>query len=416
LLPANSRQGALVVVGALFDAMTQAEFRASLPPSASRAAWLTDAWKTAGPPLLFGLRLWASVSLALYIAFWLELDNPYWAGTSASVVCQPQLGASLRKGWFRMIGTIVGAVAIVVLSAWFPQDRAPFLLGLALWGAVCAFGATVLKNFASYSAALAGYTAAVIANDELGQTGGTNGDAFMVALYRVSEICIGIVTAGVVLAVTDFGGARHRLATSFSAISAEIAGRFTSTLRAAGADFADTLPVRRDLLRQVSALDPVIDQALGESSQLRYHSPALQRAVEGLFAALAGWRAVALHLTSLSANLARRDADAVLRQVPAELRSAPEQDEPLRWIAHPVGLGRICDAAIRDLIALPVSTPSLRLLADQTAEVLAGMSHALNGLALLGDDPAQSVRRRGRFRLHVSDWLPALVNAGAPSS
>jgi hypothetical protein len=27
------------------------------------------------PALLFGLRLWVSVCLALYIAFWLELDN-----------------------------------------------------------------------------------------------------------------------------------------------------------------------------------------------------------------------------------------------------------------------------------------------------------------------------------------------------
>jgi len=87
------------------------------------------------PPLLFGLRLWASVCLALYVAFWLELDNPFWAGTSAAIVCQPQLGASLRKGWYRMIGTSIGAVAIVVLTAWFPQARAPFLVALALWPA-----------------------------------------------------------------------------------------------------------------------------------------------------------------------------------------------------------------------------------------------------------------------------------------
>src|SRR6516165_1434127 len=59
---------------------------------------LTAPLKAAGPPLLFGLRLWASVSLALYVAFWLEPDNPVWAGTSAAIVCQPHLGASLRKG------------------------------------------------------------------------------------------------------------------------------------------------------------------------------------------------------------------------------------------------------------------------------------------------------------------------------
>jgi uncharacterized membrane protein YccC len=71
------------------------------------ARLLASAIRSAGPPLLFGLRLWASVCLALYVAFWLELDNPFWAGTSAAIVCQPQLGASLRKGWFRMIGTLV---------------------------------------------------------------------------------------------------------------------------------------------------------------------------------------------------------------------------------------------------------------------------------------------------------------------
>jgi uncharacterized membrane protein YccC len=100
-----------------------------------RAGGLTDALRAAGPPLLFGLRLWASVSLALYVAFWLELDSAYWAGTSAAIVCQPQLGASLRKGWFRMIGTLVGAVMSVVLTACFPQDAALFLGGLAAWGA-----------------------------------------------------------------------------------------------------------------------------------------------------------------------------------------------------------------------------------------------------------------------------------------
>jgi hypothetical protein len=42
--------------------------------------------------------------------------------------------ASLRKGWFRMIGTVVGATMIVMLTACFPQDRIAFLLLLALWG------------------------------------------------------------------------------------------------------------------------------------------------------------------------------------------------------------------------------------------------------------------------------------------
>ncbi|HEV2098067.1 MAG TPA: FUSC family protein, partial [Stellaceae bacterium] len=63
-----------------------------------RCSW--SAIQSAGPAILFGLRLWGSVCLALYVAFWLELDNAFWAGTTAAIVCQPHLGASLRKGWY----------------------------------------------------------------------------------------------------------------------------------------------------------------------------------------------------------------------------------------------------------------------------------------------------------------------------
>jgi hypothetical protein len=200
-------------------------------------------------------------------------------------VCQPHLGASLRKGWFRMIGTLVGAVAIVVLTACFPQERAAFLIGLALWGAACAFVATLLRNFAAYAAALAGYTAAIIANDQLGATGGPNGDAFMLAIFRGSEICIGIVCAGIVLAGTDFGGAPRRLAARFAALSDEIANRFRSTLVLAASPSSDAQsvrhelirqqPIRRELYRQVIALAPVVDEAMGESSRACWPRSAL---------------------------------------------------------------------------------------------------------------------------------------------
>jgi len=264
---------------------------------------LANAARTAGPPMLFGLRLWASVCLALYVAFWLELDSASWAGTSAALVCQPLLGASLRKGWSRMIGTLVGAVAIVALTACFPQNRTGFLVGLALRGAACALVATLLGNFASYAAALAGYTAAIIAGDELGAIGGVNGEAFTLAITRVSEIWIGIACAGIVLAGTDFGGAPRRLAALLGALSAQIASRFGSALTLAGSALSDMQPVRRELVRQVI----VIDQAIGESSRLRYHSQVLQAAKDSLFEALAGWSAVVWRLARLPDDAARQE-------------------------------------------------------------------------------------------------------------
>ena len=381
-------------------------------PVSVLSAQLAEALGAAGPPLLFGLRMWAAVSLALYVAFWLQLDNGYWAGTSAAIVCQPQLGASLRKGWYRMVGTMIGAVVSVVLAACFPQDRLLYLGGMAVWGAACAFAATLLRNFASYSAALSGITVAIIAGDLVGQVGGIDAnDAFRLAVARASEICIGIVCAGIVLASTDFGGAQSRLAARFADLSAGIIAGLIRALATVGREFDDAMPVRREFIRGVVALDPVIDQTLGESAEIRYHSPVLQNAVDGLFTALSGWRAVA-NLHGLPAGETRQEVVAVLENLPPELRSASRPDTAARWIRDPVALYQSCELAARRLVALPAETPSLRLLADKTAETVAGVAQALNGIALLVADPARPFSRRGIKRFRVADWLPALVNAG----
>src|ERR1700688_326485 len=387
--------------------MSRAGLWTTDPPRAYQS--VTATLRSATPTLLFGLRLWAAVCLALYVAFWLQLDNASWAGTSAAIVCQTSLGASLRKRWFRMVGTAAGATAIVVLTACFPQDRIGFLFGLAVWGGACGLMVTLLRNFAAYSAALAGYTAAIIASDELGATGGASGDVFMLAIARASEIGIGIVCAGVVLAGTDFGGARRRLAVQFAELSAEITGRLAGTFALAGPELSETRPVRRDLVRRVIALDPIIDQALGESSDLRPHSPILQTAVGGLFAALSGWRMVAVHLERLPSNQGRHEADIVLGNMPQELRSVPTEGHAKSWAIDPSSARRACAAAARALIALPNLTPSLLLLADQTARALIGIRRALDGLLLLAD-PARSIPVSGSMRLFVPDLLPSLLD------
>ena len=366
----------------------------------------------AAPPLLFGVRLWAAVCLALYVAFWLELDTAFWAGTTAALVCQPSLGASLRKGWFRMIGTVIGAVAIVALTAFFPQNRAGFLLSLALWGSLCSLIATLLRNFAAYAAALAGLTAAIIAGDELGAVGGVNGgQAFTLAIDRVSEIWIGIVCAGIVLAGTDFGGARRRLALHLAELAGDIATRFTSTLRR-GRPESLALAARRELIRKVIATDSVIDEVKGESATLRYHSPVLQQAVHAMFAVLAAWRTVDARLRRVSGSSGACEALHVLRTIPTELREALEANEPSSWSSDPARMRGFCRAAIHALADMPSRTITLRLLADQTAAAIAGFYQVLDGLALLAGDTARERSPSRGLELHIPDWLPPLVNAG----
>jgi uncharacterized membrane protein YccC len=308
-----------------------------------------------------------------------------------------------------MIGTVVGAIMIVALTGCFPQNRVAFLGFLALWCGLCAFAATVFRNFASYAAALAGYTAAIVAADNLGATGGPNADVFLLAVWRASEICIGIACAGIVLAGTDFGGARRRLAESFANLATEIASRFSRMLTLAGPQLPDTQIEQRELVRRVIALDPLIDQAVGESSEVHYHAWLLQSAVYGLLKALDAWRAVATHLIRSAEVTDLQTAKTILFCVPPDLRSTRE---PMaRWLTDPIAVRRVCEDAVRRLLAWPTGRPSLQLLADETTKVLAGMVLVLDALALLVNAPERRAPAHPRFRLSSPDWLPALVNA-----
>jgi uncharacterized membrane protein YccC len=364
------------------------------------------------PALVCGLRLSASVSLALLLAFWLQLDNAYWAGASAAAVCQPTLGASLRKGWYRMIGTVVGATVIVVITGCFVQSRAAFLISIALWGGVCATISTLLRNFASYGAALASTTAIIIGCETLGTTGGPDGQTFLLAVTRASEICIGIVCAGFVLAATDFGGARRRLAAQFAALLSDIQAGLEGSLKAPAVRPENLQSVRRELIGRVVALDPIVDQTIGESSEIRYHSSVLAHALEGLFDALVGWQAIANHVVRLPLNLANEQAVAVGRFVPRDLTAIGQCDSPVLSGLSSPSLHRVARQAVRRLIHTPTLVPSLRLLLDQTAMALAGISRTLVGVALLVADPKRPPSPRDRARPYIADWLPSLINGG----
>jgi uncharacterized membrane protein YccC len=375
---------------------------------------IDKAWRAAArasqPALLCGMRMAASVCLALWVAFWLQLDNPYWAGASAAAVCQPTLGASFRKGWYRMIGTVLGASVIVVITGCFVESRAAYLVSLALWGAVCATVSTLLRNFASYGAALASTTAIIIGCDTLGVTGGPDGQTFILAVTRASEICIGIVCAGFALAVTDFGGARHRLAAQLAALLSDVQEGLARTLNTPAVQPERLQSIRRELVGRLVALDPIVDQTIGESSEIRYRSSVLAQAFEGLFDALIGWQAIANHLVRLPAKLANEQAGAVGRLLPRDLAGAARCNSATVPLSS--GLDRVARQTVRGLISISTPVPSLRLLLDQTAVALAGISRSLAGVGLLVAGSRGPLSRSDRARHYVADWLPPLINGG----
>ncbi len=337
--------------------------------------------------------------LALFMAFWLQLDNPFWAGTSAAIVCQPSLGASLRKAGFRLIGTVIGAAMLVALMSAFPQSRAGFILALAIWCGLCGFAATVLRNFASYAASLAGYTTAIIAADAIGAPN----DAFLLAVARGSEICLGIVCAGVVLTLTGRGTARARAASTLAAIAREVGLGMRATLLGAGTTLPESAPIRRALIGRVSQLATLLDETVGESPDLRVRSATLQNAVDGLFRALSGWRMVATHLETVPPGEAAQDAAPAVASLP------PGPAMVMTAESSPAETRDRCRGTARAMVARRVATRGAALVTTGAADALLGLETALNGVALLVE-PARAEIRSGSAAFRHPDLLPAMVN------
>lgn len=355
-------------------------------------------------PLLFGVKMTAAVSLALFVAFYLQLDTPSWAGTTAVIVCQPVVGSALLKGAFRLVGTAFGAVAAVLLTAVFPQDRFGFLFGMLAWAAACSFVSTLLRNFAAYAAMLAGYTLIIIAATSISAPD----QVFEIAINRASEICVGIVAGTLVVGLTDLGDAPKRLSNLLSRLIMETALHLTSVLAGGGArQRMEGANVRRALLGRTAALDPIIDQAAGESPELLQRRSVLRSAIDGLFEALSGARIAETHLQNLPQAEAARNAHIVSSKLPDDWRTAtPGNLQTTHSALDRDGNLRL----VRNLVGLETNDPSLRLTADGAADVASGLASAANGLALI-DDPARARAVARAPKLVVADYLPAMINA-----
>src|SRR5471030_655540 len=122
-------------------------------PLLSPRAWAMSA---------YALRAWVASMLALYIAYALQLESPYWAWLTVWLVAQPTPGMLLSKSLYLVIGTLGGAVFGITLIALFAQTPELFVLGLALLVGGCTIASNALTNFRAYSTVLAAYTSGLI--------------------------------------------------------------------------------------------------------------------------------------------------------------------------------------------------------------------------------------------------------------
>lgn len=142
----------------------------------------------------FALKTFAAAMLALFLAFWIDLPNPYWALGTVYITSQVLAGATRSKALYRVLGTLLGAVVTVALVPNLVNAPELLTLAIALWVAACLYFSLLDRTPRSYLMMLGGYTAALIGFPAVGDPG----TMFDTAVARAEEIALGILCASLV--------------------------------------------------------------------------------------------------------------------------------------------------------------------------------------------------------------------------
>ena len=144
--------------------------------------------------ILFSIKSFAAAMLALYIAFSIDLERPFWALISVYIVSQPLAGAVRSKTIYRIIGSFIGASATVAFVPNFVNQPILLSVVLSLWVSACLYLSVLDRTPRSYAFLLAGYTVSIIGFPSVNDPN----NIFYVSLARFEEITLGIVCATII--------------------------------------------------------------------------------------------------------------------------------------------------------------------------------------------------------------------------
>ena len=143
---------------------------------------------------LFVLRTVVAMFMALWVAFRFNLSTPGSAAVTVSIIAFPQAGMVLEKSFYRVLGTLLGAVVTLVILALLVQHRDAFIVTVALWIGLCTAAASWFRGFQAYGWLLCGYATCLIGFPAFMDAS----HAFDIAVDRVTIVGVGILCAAVV--------------------------------------------------------------------------------------------------------------------------------------------------------------------------------------------------------------------------
>jgi uncharacterized membrane protein YccC len=340
---------------------------------------------------------------ALFLAFQLELDNPYSAAVTVLIVANPVHGMVWSKSLYRMGGTLIGAAVSILLMGLFAQAPEMFMLGLSLWMGVCAAVSTLLRNFRSYGAILAGYTVVLItmpaSDNPL--------TLFDLVVARVSVVAVGIACSALVSSLLTTRAAQRRLQDRFRAVLQALTSHVAVAL--SGGAVAPIAAQRAVLTADISGLTSMIEFAAaetGDGARLSNRLGAAVMAMLGTVTTASSLHAALLHVPADSPHHAEMVGfvDEALTEVRQLFEALAAGSEPAR-LDH--ARARLSALGQRIDDALPAADLPALVALDRLHELLDELALGIDGLS--GLTQPRIGEKGARIRYHL-DWRWAGIN------
>lgn len=148
--------------------------------------------------IIFACKTFVAGMLALFISFELDLINPMWSIGTVLIIASPYSGMVSSKCIYRLVGTAAGATIALLLTPHFINTPWLFTIILALWVGFALYISLLDRTPRSYVFMLAGYSTAMIVYNAITYVDSYN--IFDIALARVLEISVGVISTAVVSA------------------------------------------------------------------------------------------------------------------------------------------------------------------------------------------------------------------------